>query len=74
MMDGRVALFKAMEAQDMEMVDILLEADLVSNYIDPQGFMAAMATKYQAKDRSKYCEHIFFLESGTKLVLPLIIA
>ena len=54
MMDGRVALFKAIESPpDMTMVDILLEADLTANYIDQEGFMAAMAQKYQTKPRGK---------------------
>ena len=51
MTDGRTSLIKAMEVNDMPMVDRLLAADKNQNYSDKNGFMYEMVELYQREDR-----------------------
>jgi len=51
MTDGRTSLIKAMEVNDMPMVDTLLGADKNQNFSDKNGFMYQMVELYQREDR-----------------------
>jgi len=51
MTDGRTSLIKAMEGNDMPMVDALLAADKNQNFTDKNGFMYEMVDLYQREDR-----------------------
>jgi len=51
MTDGRTSLIKAMEVNDMQMVDRLLAADKNQNFTDKNGFMYEMVELYQREDR-----------------------
>jgi len=51
MADGRTSLIKAMEGNDMPMVDTLLGADKNQNFTDKNGFMYEMVELYQREDR-----------------------
>ena len=54
MTDGRTSLIKAMEVNDMPMVDRLLAADKNQNFSDKNGFMYEMVELYQREDRGIY--------------------
>jgi ankyrin repeat protein/ribosomal protein L12E/L44/L45/RPP1/RPP2 len=51
MTDGRTSLIKAMENNDMPMIDTLLGADKDQNYSEKSGFMYSMVELYQREDR-----------------------
>jgi len=51
MVDGRTSLIKAMEGNDMPMIDTLLGADKSQNFDDKNGFMYQMVELYQREDR-----------------------
>ena len=51
MADGRTSLIKAMEGNDMPMIDTLLAADRNQNFTDKRGFMYQMVELYQREDR-----------------------
>jgi len=51
MADGRTSLIKAMEGNDMPMIDTLLGADKNQNFEDKSGFMYQMVELYQREDR-----------------------
>jgi len=53
MADGRTSMVKAMEGNDMPMIDILLGADKNQNYADKNSFMYQMVELYQREDRGK---------------------
>jgi len=49
--DGRTALTIAMETNNREMIETLLEASLSENYVNTQEFMYEMAKKYRRVDQ-----------------------
>ena len=49
--DNTNALLKSAAQNDMPMVEVLLRADLQSNFIDTNGFMFHMAQLYQSQER-----------------------
>ena len=51
MADGRTSLIKAMEGNDMPMIDTLLGADKNQNFSDKNSFMYQMVELYQREDR-----------------------
>lgn len=52
MTDGRTSLIKALDADDMQMIDTLLEnSDLYINFCDRDSFMCRMAEKYKEPNR-----------------------
>jgi len=51
--DGRTALIVAMETNDREMIEMLLEANLSDNYSKTNEFMYEMAKKYRRVDQGK---------------------
>jgi len=60
MVDGRTSLIKAMEGNDMPMIDALLGADKNQNFTDKNGFMYEMVELYQREDRgifSALCQY-----------------
>jgi len=57
MADGRTSLIKAMEGNDMPMIDTLLGADKSQNFDDKNGFMYQMVELYQREDRGTFHSH-----------------
>ena len=49
--DNTNALLKAAAQNDMQMLEVLLSADLQANFIDTNGFMYHMASQYQSRER-----------------------
>ena len=49
--DGTNSLLKAGVNNDMEMINVLLSANLESNFIDSSGFMYKLASKYQSREK-----------------------
>lgn len=51
--DNTNALLKAAAQNDVETMNVLLSADLQSNFIDTNGFMYHMASQYQSRERGR---------------------
>lgn len=52
--DGRNSLILAFELQDMVLVDMLLSADINTNFVNSTGPYADLARQYQRPDRSTF--------------------
>jgi len=51
--DGRTALIIAMETNNRDMIQTLLEASLTENYSNTKDFMYEMAKKYRRVDQGR---------------------
>ncbi|ESN93306.1 hypothetical protein HELRODRAFT_88948, partial [Helobdella robusta] len=52
MKDGRTSVIKAKDADDMPMIDLLLQADLNNNFADNNGFVYQLAKNYNSPNKS----------------------
>ena len=52
--DGTNTLLKAGVNNDMDMINILLSANLAANFIDSSGFMYKLASMYQSREKGAH--------------------
>ena len=52
--DGTNTLLKAGVNNDMDMINILLSANLAANFIDTSGFMYKLASMYQSREKGAH--------------------